>query len=98
LRRWLQLLDDCARFLDEGWAAKAQQLGWRSVDLFGCDCARPFARIDCAGLVWLLDGHKLVALSADAAVIEIRVTGSRQTYYRKPVEPGAALAWELPVP
>jgi hypothetical protein len=39
-----------------------------------------------------------VALSADRAVIELRVTGSRQTYYRKPVEPGAVLAWELVAP
>jgi len=54
-----------------------------------------FARIDCAGLLWLLNGDKLIALTEDAAVIERR-TGARQTYRRKPSGPGRALAWELP--
>ena len=30
----------------------------------------PWARIDHAGLIWLLGGHKIVALTADTAVIE----------------------------
>jgi hypothetical protein len=95
LRRWRQFLGDCARFLDEGWAAKAERLGWRAVDLFGCARERPFARIDRAGLLWLVNGEKLVALSADRAVIEIRVTGTLQTYYRKSAMPGSiVLPWQ----
>jgi hypothetical protein len=97
-RRWRQLVDDCGNFLDHGWAAKAERLGWRVVDLFGCDRKWPFGCINHRGLLWLLDGNELVALSADAAVIEIRRTGSRQTFRRRPLEPGAALAWELAAP
>jgi hypothetical protein len=62
--------------------------------LFGCDRDRPYARIDRAGLLLLLDGDRLVALTANTATIETRA-GARQTYSRKPAEPGRVLAWEL---
>jgi hypothetical protein len=55
---------------------------------------RPFARVDQAGLLWLLDGDRLIALAENTAAIETR-TGARQTYRRKPSEPGRVLAWEL---
>ena len=62
--------------------------------MFGCDRTRPFARIDQAGLLWLLNGDKLIALTENTASIETQ-TGARQTYRRKPNEPGRVLAWEL---
>jgi hypothetical protein len=93
-KRWLQFIDDCGRFLDGGWAARAEELGWGPLELFGCDRAKPFARIDRAGLLWLLNGGKLVALTAVTATIAI--SGARQTYRRRPIEVDAvALAWEL---
>jgi hypothetical protein len=92
-RRWVQFIDDCGRFLDAGWAERAAALGWHLLDLFGCDRERPLARIDHAGLLWLLDGRKLIALTATTATIEAR-TGSRQTYYRASVAPGrVVLPW-----
>jgi hypothetical protein len=94
LRRWQTFVDDCGRFLHGGWAKKAATLGWEPHDLFGADRDRPFARIDCAGLLWLLNGDKLADLSENAATIETR-TGARQTWRRKPVEPGRVLAWEI---
>ena len=61
----------------------------------GCDRHRPFARIDHAGLLWLLNGAKLVDLSEDAAIIEW-ASGARQTFRRRAVAPGSVvLAWEL---
>jgi hypothetical protein len=69
-------------------------LGWGAHDLFGCDHDRPFARIDQAGLLWLLNGNKLVALTEDTAGIATP-TGARQTYRRRPGAPGRVLAWEL---
>jgi hypothetical protein len=94
-RRWLRFIDDCGHFLDNGWAARATALGWGPLDLFGCDRERPFARIDRAGLVWLINGRKLVALTADSVAIETP-SGGRQTYCRSPVEVGrVVLAWEL---
>ena len=94
-RRWVRFIDDCGRFLDGAWASHADAFGWRPLDLFGCDHERPFARLDHAGLLWLLNGRNLVALTADTATIETP-TGGRQTYYRRPVEVGrVVLAWEL---
>jgi hypothetical protein len=92
--RWRLFIDDCGRFLDGGFAAHAAALGWGPHDLFGCDRDRPVARVDQAGLLWLLRGHRLVALTADTAVVETP-TGARQTYRRRPHAPGRALAWEL---
>jgi hypothetical protein len=94
LRRWQIFIDDIGRFLDGPFCAAAIGLGWGPHDLFGCDRDRPFARIDQCGLLWLLDGHSLVALSDNTATIETR-TGARQTFRCKPGEPGRVLAWEL---
>ena len=95
LRRWQTLVDDCGRFLDAGWAEKVAALGWGPLDLFGCDREQPFARIGHAGLLWLLNGDKLVELTRHTAVIERR-TGARQTFRRRPVAVGEiVLAWEL---
>ena len=91
--RWLRLVDDVGLFLDR-WATCAAALGWGPHDLFGCDRDRPFARLDRNGLLWLVNGNRIVALSENAAVIEGRV-GVRQTWRRRPSEPGRVLAWEL---
>ena len=91
--RWQRFVDDVGVFLDR-WAAYAAALGWGPHDLFGCDRDRPFARIDQAGLLWLLNGDRLLALTENTAAIETG-TGARQTYRRKPFEPELVLAWEL---
>jgi hypothetical protein len=94
LRRWQQFIDDVGRFLDSGFAARAAALGWGPFDIFGCDRDRPFARIDQQGLCWLVTGNRVVNLFENAAVIQTW-TGQRQTWRRKPSEPGRVLAWEL---
>jgi hypothetical protein len=95
LRRWQTLVDDCGRFLDGGWANRVAALGWGPLDLFGCDRERPFAQIDHAGLLWLVNGGTLVELNRNRAIIEGR-TGARQTFRRRPVAVGEiVLAWEL---
>ena len=94
-RRWLRFIGDCGRFLDGGWARQAAAFGWGPLDLFGCDRERPFVRVDRAGLLWLLNGRKLVALTADTATIET-LTGAHQTYRRGSIADGeVTLAWEL---
>jgi hypothetical protein len=93
-KRWVQFIDDCGRFLDEGWAVCAARLGWEPIDLFGCNRTKPFARIDCAGLLWLLNGRKLFALTADAATIAT-ASGGFLSFRRRMREPGGVLAWEL---
>jgi hypothetical protein len=93
-RQWLAFIDDAGRFLDDGWAAKAAALGWGPLDLFGCNRHRPWARIDQAGLIWLMAGRRLVALTADSATIETP-NGGRLTCRRVPDDPGRVLAWSL---
>ena len=94
-RRWQQFVDDIGRFLDSSFCAVAALLGWTAYDLFGCDRDRPFARIDREGLIWLLDGSKIVMLAENAATIETH-TGLRQTWRRNPSgETGRVLAWQM---
>ena len=93
-RCWQQFIDDTRRFLNGGFAETAAALGWGSHDLFGCDRDRPFARIDQAGLCWLIVGNQLVDISESAATIETW-SGVRQRYRRKPSEPGRVPAWKL---
>jgi hypothetical protein len=93
-KRWLRFIDDCGRFIDDGWAARAEALGWGPLDLFGCNRDKPFARTSQAGLLWLLEGRKLLALTADTAAIATH-SGGKLTFYRRQLETGAVLAWEL---
>jgi hypothetical protein len=67
--RWATFIDDSGRLLASGWVDRAVALGWTALDLFGCDRIKPYARIDRMGLLWLLHGQDLLALSADAAAI-----------------------------
>jgi hypothetical protein len=94
LKQWLQFIDDCGHFIDNGWALRAAELGWTAFDLFGCDRSKPFARIGRCGLLWLLNGRQLRILTTDTAVINI-ANGSSVTFYRGPHEPGQVLPWEF---
>jgi hypothetical protein len=93
-QRWLRFIDGTGRFLSDGWAAKAAVLGWRAVDLFGCDRHRPWARIDRAGLLWLMAGRRLVALTTDTATIET-ASGGSQRYHRVHNGSSRVLVWSL---
>jgi hypothetical protein len=78
---------DCRAFLANDGLTTAEALGWTVADLFGADPDKPYARIDRAGLVWLLGGNRVVAMTDTVAVIETR-SGARQTYRRrKPAPP-----------
>jgi hypothetical protein len=88
-------MDDAGRFLDQGWAAHAKALGWSPLELFGCDRHRPLARVDNSGLIWLLRGRRLLALTAETATIA-NPNVPPHKYRRCINEPGrAVLAWEL---
>jgi hypothetical protein len=81
-RRWTQFIADATAFRSSGFADQAKALGWTDADLFGCDEERPFARIDCLGLLWLMNGDRLLALTAETAVIETK-GGSRLTFRKR---------------
>lgn len=92
--RWKQCVADGSRFLAV-WGEQAQALNWTSADLFGLHDppANPhpnynrLSRYDCTGLVWLLQGRKVTALTADTAAIQNPTTGN-VTVYRRHNKPG----------
>jgi hypothetical protein len=94
---WQQLIVDAERFLN-GWAAQAAALGWPAWEVFGCHRRAPWGRIQGMGLVLLLRGDELAALTATEAVIRTP-TGAYQTYRRKHADPlhpaERCLVWEL---
>jgi hypothetical protein len=74
---WQQAIEDARRFLVR-WGEQADLLGWTARDLFGLHTppAKPapnyrrLSRYDETGLIWLLRGRPVVALTADTAAIE----------------------------
>jgi hypothetical protein len=86
--RWQQAIEDGRSFLAK-WGRQAEALGWTARDLFGLHQppAKPhpsysrLSRNDHTGLVWLLDGRKVLALTAETAAIH-NPSGSITTYRR----------------
>jgi len=86
--RWRQAVRDAKRFLAK-WGDQAQALGWTSADLFGLapipDKPHPsfnrLSRYDLTGLVWLLEGRAVVALTEATATVKSK-TGNITTYRR----------------
>jgi hypothetical protein len=94
--RWRQFLSDCNKFLTggENWAGRAAELGWNAATLFGCHRARPLAHPGGAGLLWAINGGRLVELHRDWAVIELAANGSRRVFERRRVDAGnVTLPW-----
>jgi hypothetical protein len=89
VERWRQCVKDGSRFLAK-WGEQAEAMGWTSADLFGLHTppAKPhssysrLSRYDCTGLVWLLQGREVVALTETTASIRNPNTGN-VTVYRK---------------
>jgi hypothetical protein len=77
--RWKQALNDAPAFLSE-WGTQAEAHGWTAEDLFGLDESAPLARYDRMGLIWLLKGRKVVALSEDAATFDSALVFHRRGY------------------
>jgi hypothetical protein len=90
--RWQQCVEDGDRFLAR-WGGHAETLGWTAHDLFGLHTPpenphpsyRRLSRYDETGLIWLLAGREVVALTIDTAVI--RWPSGSVTIYRKSEKP-----------
>jgi hypothetical protein len=89
---WQQAVEDARRFLAR-WGKQAEALAWTTADLFGLAPVRPrppanyrrLARYDLTGLLWLLRGRPVVALTTTTAAIQAP-SGAMLTYrrHRKP--------------
>lgn len=92
--QWNILREDSYRLLRD-WAARAHELDWTVLDIFGVHRERPWARFDCMGLVPILNGAAIVALSDTEAAIE-KPKGTRVTFRRRGQVPDeTCLIWEL---
>ena len=87
--RWHQFVQDCQHFLSspENWAERAAQLGWDAVALFGCHPTRPLDYSGTAGLLWAMNGGRLVGLHRDWAVIDMPLQTRQRVFSRRNVEP-----------
>src|SRR5262249_29074937 len=92
--RWRQAGEDSRAFLAR-WGDRPEALAWSPADLFGLH--KPptnphpsysrLSRYDQAGLIWLLDGRTVVALTATTAAIQS--PSGNVTTYRKPTAWGS---------
>jgi hypothetical protein len=86
--RWEAAVEDGRRFLTR-WGEQAEALGWTARDLFGLapvpDQPRPsyrrLSRYDETGLIWLLRGRTVLALTEGTVAIESQ-TGTVTVYRR----------------
>jgi hypothetical protein len=95
--RWPALITDAQAFL-ERWAGQAHRLGWQTWELFGCHRRKPWGAIHGMGLVLMLRGGEIIALTTSEAVV--RTAGCvRQNYRRRPHDPlhpsERGLLWEV---
>ncbi len=90
---WKTLQEDALRFLRE-LAGQAHRLGWDALDLFGTHRTAPTVRFDCMGLVPLLRGRAVLAITEDSAAIRTASGGSLT--FRKRTSPPTerCLVWE----
>jgi hypothetical protein len=85
---WQLAIQDGRRFLVK-WGERAEVLGWTARDLFGLtpipDSTHPtyqrLSRYDETGLIWLLRGRKVLALTESTAAVE-SPTGAVTVYRR----------------
>jgi hypothetical protein len=93
--RWQLAVEDGRRFLAR-WGAQAEAFGWTARDLFGLhkppekphSSYSRLSRYDETGLIWLLQGREIVALTEATAAIQ-NPTGaiSAITTYRRHNKP-----------
>jgi hypothetical protein len=97
--RWCQFVEDCHAFVASNQLAnRTAELGWDATALFGCQRNHPLSYLGRAGLLWHVQGDRVVELHRTWAVISRRVNKSQQVFYRRDVDgQKIALPWTLPL-
>jgi hypothetical protein len=96
--QWRQFLGDCNNFLasSEHWAERAAALGWDAVTLFGCRRDRPLVHLGGTGLLWAINGGRILELHRDWADFELPPNGSRRVFDRRRLDAAnATLPWRF---
>jgi hypothetical protein len=94
IERWQQAVRDGSKFFAV-WGEKVQSLGWTSADLFALAPvpAKPhpsysrLGRYDAIGLIWLLQGKRVTALTETAATIRNPRSGVVTVYRKHSIDP-----------
>jgi hypothetical protein len=89
--RWQQAIEDANCFLPK-WGAQAHALGWTPRELFGlhpmpahpAPSFRRLSRYDATGLIWLLQGRPVIALTETEAAIQSAGAVVMYRKHRKP--------------
>jgi hypothetical protein len=92
VERWQQCIENARRFL-QSWGHQAEALGWNAKDLFGLHepPLQPhpsydrLSRYDATGLLWLLRGRRVLALTKTIAAIQ--TAASQPMIYRRHHKP-----------
>lgn len=92
VERWRHIVDDADAFLKQ-WGVTAANLGWSAHDLFGVHPAAPAVRFDAMGLIPLLHGNPVIALTETTATLR-GSSGSIQRFSRIHKVRGICL-WEI---
>ena len=68
-----------------------------AIRLFGCAPKRPLDYLGSAGLLWAINGGRLLELHRDWAVIDLPIHGSKRIFSRRNVDPAKiTLPWAKP--
>jgi hypothetical protein len=78
--RWNVMTDDAAAFL-KSWGKTAHLLGWTTLDLFGVHPAAPAARFDVMGLIPVLNGGRVIAITKEGVIVKAP-SGATLSYQR----------------
>jgi hypothetical protein len=79
--RWRLAIADATVFISE-WREQAQDYGWAERDLLALHPTAPLSRVDVMGLIWLLRGRPVVALTATEAAYRCP-SGAILKFYRR---------------
>jgi hypothetical protein len=80
-KQWAEARDGLGRFIDEGWAARAIELGWSEAELF--QLPSNWHRLDETGAAWLIGRWDVVEVDAEAITVKPPWSTSRLKVYRR---------------
>jgi hypothetical protein len=92
--RWRRIIDATGVFLHR-WAETAIELGWTTLDVFGCADAAPAQRFDCMGLVLLLDRCRIADIDAAGADLVATTNEARLRFRRRAMPKGTVPLWRV---
>jgi hypothetical protein len=93
INRWRRFLNDCASFIHNGRCLQAIEMGWDEYQLFAFDNQAPLARVDHLGVLWFVQGAKILDVTPNR--IEMAVKSGSLSSRPREIDPRfVRLPWE----